>query len=1072
MCYLFAFFGVALVHKDVLEMMGHEHNSEHRRSWAAGLAGAAMQLAIFGGPFLALAIARGRTWLPALVVLAGLVIAAIGMAASSLSAARRLRATQILKGSAAVVALAALIGQQPSNVGRLLVVLLVPTVLASTVEHCGANSAGDGEHPIGLAAGSCFAGASFALLCLHRGWLWYASGRKIANSMVPASIGSGEPGLLSAACWSASGVLAFAVARRMFKQSSAGKSRRVRAGIALSALLAIAAVCAGGLAERVGALAAAAGAAGGLSPALAHPLGLSIGIGGVFVFGAATVAYDVLRRSGPRAAVEAIAVQRAEGGVRPPPRGWAAIRAAAREHVARPESFAILIPYLCVTWTLRLMPDSYYSFDGGVRPALVFLQVIVWDAAATVVHLALHRVRPLWRAAHSHHHRHRNPSLLQAYSGHVLDTCLLILLPLYTAATVVHANLWSYAAFGSLFSSYLLLIHSEVEHRWDCVLRALGCVTPKEHHVHHVVMPSNFSHFFIAWDRVLGTYRRPETVARMACCPQPPHRAAGACGGARTRGNVSRPPAADERDAEAVANASPIDAARKQGAYGKVKIHRAGKWATALRLLGRPGELAAVVRYKLGGGLPGVVRGALPTPEGYDPARGRGASKAASRRSEAAVAVDAGARSEDAAEGAVEDASLRDIVYCGEMLDRVSRSFAAVIRQLPRELALPVCVFYLVLRALDTLEDDMDLEKFRRVARRIRALHGCDRGPWADDAERSRSAGFRALLSEAGCALSPGAPVPDEAAIALKKCLLRRFAAWLSDDGAIPAECIAGVGEADEAALLSRFAPVQRVFRSLPGTHREIVRSVAERMGDGMADYIGRDLGQGCDDRSDYDRYCRIVAGLVGEGLSRQFAACGLEEKGVSAALRADVERGADSLSNHMGLFLQKTNIVRDYLEDYVDGRAFWPKTVWERHAPEPHLGSFALEENRPAAVACLNDLIADALQHAEKSVEYLSMLGDPGVLRFCAIPQLMAAATLAELWGNPKVFTGVVKIPRSLSAKIIMGCCGRRDFIWENFSESLCVIRNKMCFETGSVAERARTAIIRAEAVIRTRGK
>jgi hypothetical protein len=32
-------------------------------------------------------------------------------------------------------------------------------------------------------------------------------------------------------------------------------------------------------------------------------------------------------------------------------------------------------------------------------------------------------------------------------------------------------------------------------------------------------------------------------------------------------------------------------------------------------------------------------------------------------------------------------------------------------------------------------------------------------------------------------------------------------------------------------------------------------------------------------------------------------------------------------------------------------------------------------------------------------------------------------------------------------------------------------VIRNKMCFETGSVAERARTAIIRAEAVIRTRG-
>ena len=33
-------------------------------------------------------------------------------------------------------------------------------------------------------------------------------------------------------------------------------------------------------------------------------------------------------------------------------------------------------------------------------------------------------------------------------------------------------------------------------------------------------------------------------------------------------------------------------------------------------------------------------------------------------------------------------------------------------------------------------------------------------------------------------------------------------------------------------------------------------------------------------------------------------------------------------LSNSMGLFLQKTNIIRDYLEDYVDGRAFWPQEV------------------------------------------------------------------------------------------------------------------------------------------------
>lgn len=34
-------------------------------------------------------------------------------------------------------------------------------------------------------------------------------------------------------------------------------------------------------------------------------------------------------------------------------------------------------------------------------------------------------------------------------------------------------------------------------------------------------------------------------------------------------------------------------------------------------------------------------------------------------------------------------------------------SFAVVIQQLPAELRTPICVFYLVLRALDTVEDDM-----------------------------------------------------------------------------------------------------------------------------------------------------------------------------------------------------------------------------------------------------------------------------------------------------------------------------------------------------------------------------
>jgi farnesyl-diphosphate farnesyltransferase len=61
------------------------------------------------------------------------------------------------------------------------------------------------------------------------------------------------------------------------------------------------------------------------------------------------------------------------------------------------------------------------------------------------------------------------------------------------------------------------------------------------------------------------------------------------------------------------------------------------------------------------------------------------------------------------------------------------------------------------------------------------------------------------------------------------------------------------------------------------------------------------------------------VAGLVGEGLSRLWVAHGDEDPLVALDTR---------LSYDMGLFLQKTNIIRDYLEDLVEGRAFWVRAV------------------------------------------------------------------------------------------------------------------------------------------------
>lgn len=48
-----------------------------------------------------------------------------------------------------------------------------------------------------------------------------------------------------------------------------------------------------------------------------------------------------------------------------------------------------------------------------------------------------------------------------------------------------------------------------------------------------------------------------------------------------------------------------------------------------------------------------------------------------------------------------------------------------------------------------------------------------------------------------------------------------------------------------------------------------------------------------------------------------------------------------------MGLFLQKTNIIRDYREDLDDKRKFWPKQVWSKYAND--LSDFTKPENLDA---------------------------------------------------------------------------------------------------------------------------
>lgn len=215
-----------------------------------------------------------------------------------------------------------------------------------------------------------------------------------------------------------------------------------------------------------------------------------------------------------------------------------------------------------------------------------------------------------------------------------------------------------------------------------------------------------------------------------------------------------------------------------------------------------------------------------------------------------------------------EEKESADLRECFRLLNLTSRSFAAVIQELHADLLVPVTLFYLILRGLDTVEDDMTIK------------------------------------------------------LAEKEPLLRDFYHKLDDvkwnyDGNGPDE--------KDRELLVKFEVVGREFAKVKEEYRVIIKDITKRMGKGMADYVtdAEHNQQGVQTVADYEMYCHYVAGLVGEGLTRLF---------VEAKLANPVLLQRPELMESMGQFLQQTNIIRDIREDHDDKRYFWPKEIWSKY--------------------------------------------------------------------------------------------------------------------------------------------
>lgn len=288
-----------------------------------------------------------------------------------------------------------------------------------------------------------------------------------------------------------------------------------------------------------------------------------------------------------------------------------------------------------------------------------------------------------------------------------------------------------------------------------------------------------------------------------------------------------------------------------------------------------------------------------------------------------------------------------------------------------------MCLFYLVLRALDTVEDDMTVPNSVKL-------------PLLRD--------FHLKLHEPGWTFNGSGP-----------------------------------NEKDRAVLVE-FDVIQKEFALLNQSYQQVIGEITRKMGKGMADFAALATPEfpvaEVDSIADYDLYCHYVAGLVGEGLSGLFSSSGKEREFLKDQL---------TLSNSMGLLLQKTNIYRDIKEDVDEGRGFWPRAIWGKYGFNS-MKELTDESKYQQAQWAANEMVLDALRHSCDALDYLTLLKNQSVFNFVAIPAVMAMATLEVCFMNPLIFKQNVKIRKGQAVQIILRSTNPRDvaFMFRDYARKI----------------------------------
>jgi farnesyl-diphosphate farnesyltransferase len=301
---------------------------------------------------------------------------------------------------------------------------------------------------------------------------------------------------------------------------------------------------------------------------------------------------------------------------------------------------------------------------------------------------------------------------------------------------------------------------------------------------------------------------------------------------------------------------------------------------------------------------------------------------------------------------------LSDEEFQHQILQKVSRSFALTIPQLPDPLRPVVTNAYLLCRIADTIEDESSLTI------------------------QQKRFFFGELIKVVSNETSP-----------------EWFAGELSP-------LLSNQTPPGEKELVRNAPSIIHMTRSFTETQRALLKRCVTVMAAGMERFQKDRNPHGLRHLTDLDDYCYHVAGVVGELLTELFCDYSAEMSKNKAMLL--------KLAVSFGQGLQMTNILKDLWEDKERDACWLPQEVFQRVGFD--LKSLSHRPYQKAFGEGLGHLIAIARAHLKKGLAYTLLIPrkEKGIREFCLWAIGMAIFTLRRI-NRKRYFRGggEVKISR-----------------------------------------------------------